>query len=278
MPFFRAHAHIDTKRREPYLLEEPHKGYVRDMLRLRYSLLPVWYTAFREAAVDGVPVLRPHYVQFPKDDAGYAIDDQFYVGGSGLLVKPVVQEEIDQVQVYLADDQPYYDYHTHTLYPATSFARNITYLAPLSTVPLFHQGSSIVPSRQRVRRASPLMWKDPYTLTVALGKSYEAKGELYSDDGDSFSYESGEFIWRGLEFVPASGGTAGKAGVLKSTDLVKERGVEAAGLKKGGEEYDAQGNAWARTIGREGEKVRVEYRLTAGGSALVETLFPGCRR
>ncbi len=28
-------------------------------------------------------------------------------------------------------------------------------------------------------------------------------------------------------------------------------------------------------MGKEGERVRVEYRLTAGGSALVETLFPG---
>jgi len=28
-------------------------------------------------------------------------------------------------------------------------------------------------------------------------------------------------------------------------------------------------------MSKEGEKVRVEYRLTAGGSALVETLFPG---
>jgi hypothetical protein len=28
-------------------------------------------------------------------------------------------------------------------------------------------------------------------------------------------------------------------------------------------------------MGKEGEKVKVEYRLTAGGSALVETLFPG---
>ena len=38
--------------------------------------------------------------------------------------------------------------------------------------------------------------------------------------------------------------------------------------------------AWEGTsdMGMEGEKVRVEYRLTAGGSALVETLFPGCRR
>ena len=28
-------------------------------------------------------------------------------------------------------------------------------------------------------------------------------------------------------------------------------------------------------MGKEGEKIKVEYRLTAGGSALVETLFPG---
>lgn len=35
--------------------------------------------------------------------------------------------------------------------------------------------------------------------------------------------------------------------------------------------------AWEGTsdMGKEGEKVRVEYRLTAGGSALVETLSPG---
>lgn len=57
-PFFRAHAHIDTKRREPYLLEEPYKSIVRDILRLRYAMLPIWYTAFREASVTGIPVLR----------------------------------------------------------------------------------------------------------------------------------------------------------------------------------------------------------------------------
>ena len=35
--------------------------------------------------------------------------------------------------------------------------------------------------------------------------------------------------------------------------------------------------AWEGTsdMGKEGGKVRVEYRLTAGGSALIETLFPG---
>lgn len=57
-PFFRAHAHIDTKRREPYLVEEPYKSMLRDILRLRYTMLPIWYTAFREASVTGIPILR----------------------------------------------------------------------------------------------------------------------------------------------------------------------------------------------------------------------------
>ena len=57
-PFFRAHAHIDTKRREPYLLEEPLRSAVRDLIKLRYKMLPAWYTAFKESSASGLPVLR----------------------------------------------------------------------------------------------------------------------------------------------------------------------------------------------------------------------------
>jgi alpha 1,3-glucosidase len=49
---------VDTKRREPYLLDQPYKGMVKDILRLRYAMLPIWYTAFRETSVTGLPVLR----------------------------------------------------------------------------------------------------------------------------------------------------------------------------------------------------------------------------
>ena len=55
-PFFRAHAHIDTKRREPYLYDEPIRGYLRAALRLRYSLLPTMYTAFWDAHRLGIPI------------------------------------------------------------------------------------------------------------------------------------------------------------------------------------------------------------------------------
>lgn len=42
---------------------------------------------------------------FPKDEAGFSIDDQWYVGGSGLLVKPVTQQDVTEASIYLAEDQ-----------------------------------------------------------------------------------------------------------------------------------------------------------------------------
>jgi mannosyl-oligosaccharide alpha-1,3-glucosidase len=57
-PFFRAHAHIDTKRREPWLFREPYTSHLRDALRLRYQLLPAMYTAFHTSSVNGLPILR----------------------------------------------------------------------------------------------------------------------------------------------------------------------------------------------------------------------------
>jgi alpha 1,3-glucosidase len=58
LPFFHAQVHIDTKCQEPYLLEELFKSLLRDILRLMHSMLPVWYTAFRETDENGVSILR----------------------------------------------------------------------------------------------------------------------------------------------------------------------------------------------------------------------------
>ena len=57
-PFFRGHAHIDTKRREPWLFGEPFTSIIRESIRTRYALMPYFYTLFREANLTGMPVMR----------------------------------------------------------------------------------------------------------------------------------------------------------------------------------------------------------------------------
>ena len=62
---------------------------------------------------------------FPKDEAGFGIDDQYYIGSSGLLVKPVTEKGAKESSVYLAEDQVrpftlYFPYTRTHLFPLRS--------------------------------------------------------------------------------------------------------------------------------------------------------------
>lgn len=206
-PFFRGHAHIDTRRREPYLIEEPYRSIITQALQLRYSLLPAWYTTFYEASINGRPILRPHYFQYPGDESGFAIDDQFFVGSTGLLVKPVVSQDVSNIEMYLPDSEVYYDYFDYHKYTGPG---KIKIETSLEKIPLLMQGGHIIPRKDRRRRSSGLMKWDPYTLIVTLSKDFTAKGDLYIDDGETFDYQNGAFIHRKFEF---------KDDVLQSTSI-----------------------------------------------------------
>ncbi|KAF2113743.1 glycosyl hydrolases family 31-domain-containing protein [Lophiotrema nucula] len=213
-PFFRGHAHIDTRRREPYIPGAPYTEIITQALRLRYQLLPAWYTAFHEAHTTGAPIIRPNYYVHPEDEAGFAIDDQLYIGSYGLLAKPITKEGATSVDIYLADDQPYFDYFDYTLYQGAG--KTHTVQAPLEKIPLLMQGGNIIPRRDRPRRSSGLMKFDPFTLVVVLGKDGNAEGTLYIDDGETFDYQVGAFIHRKFAF-------SGARSILTSTNLFADK-------------------------------------------------------
>lgn len=203
-PFFRAHAHIDSRRREPYLAAEPYRSIIAAALRLRYSLLPSWYTAFRQAHVDGTPVVKPMFYTHPSEEAGLGIDDQFFVGNTGLLAKPVTEKDKETAEIWIPDGEVYYDYFTYDVVP-TAKGQTVTVDAPLHKIPLLMRGGHVFARRDRPRRSSALMRWDDYTLVVAVGRDGGvAQGDLYVDDGDSFDYERGQYIHRRFVFDGAA--------------------------------------------------------------------------
>ncbi|XP_071495646.1 neutral alpha-glucosidase AB-like isoform X1 [Diadema antillarum] len=195
-PFFRAHAHIDTKRREPWLLQEENKNIIRSAIRARYALLPFWYTLFFNSSKTGLPVMRPMWMEFPTDVDTFTMEDQ-YMLGDALLVSPVTERGLRTATIYFPGADPWYDVDTYFTYqgPAT---HNLA--ADLDKIPVFQRGGSIIPRKERVRRCSALTVDDPYTLTIALGRDGTAKGDLYIDDGHSFDYKEQKFIYREFEF------------------------------------------------------------------------------
>jgi len=103
---------------------------------------------------------------FPNDQATFEMDDQFMVG-THILAKPVVTENAQSTEVYLpGNGQVWYDGNTLQLIGPG----RIDFQAPLSTVPFFFRGGSIIPKKERIRRSSAIMAKDPYTLMVALDR------------------------------------------------------------------------------------------------------------
>jgi alpha 1,3-glucosidase len=132
-----------------------------------------------------------------------------------------------------------------------------------------------LPSRERPRRSSALMRRDPFTLKVALSQSGSASGELYLDDGESYDHREGNFIWRG--FVAES---TKKTVTISSKDLAsKNPGSAVDGVELA--TYNG-GNAFANDLNR----VRVERivvlglkgkpsRVTLGGTDLGFTFEDG---
>ncbi|RYO93830.1 hypothetical protein DL766_005084 [Monosporascus sp. MC13-8B] len=276
-PFFRGHAHIDARRREPYLLAEPHRSIATAALRLRYSLLPAWYTAFYHANQDNSPILRPMYWTHPSEERGFGIDDQFFLDSTGLLVKPVVEKDKTTADIYIPDDEVYYDYFTYDKL-STSKGKRLTVQAPLKTIPVLMRGGHIIPRRDIPRRSSQLMKYDDYTLVVAVSRDGKAEGELYVDDGDTFEYRNGQYIHRLFKLEGSS---------LTSTD------VEGRDLKsiEEGEWLERMGNvavdkviivgapsSWAGKteveLESEGDKtlVKLDYHKAEGGKAAYAVL------
>ncbi|KAJ1926051.1 glucosidase II [Tieghemiomyces parasiticus] len=258
-PFFRAHAHIDSLRREPWLLGAPYTDVVREAIRLRYHLLPYVYGLFYGAHTRNTPVMRPMYFEFPADPEALTMDDQALLGPA-VLYKPATQPGQTTTTVYLPPANPWYDFHTGHRADRVGSPR-VEVATPLDTIAAFVRGGTIHPQRLRNRASSTLMRYDPLTLVVALGTHGEATGELYLDDEETFAYTFGHRIHRTLTYtrdhrltstayvspaadaftrgdaqhpVPADGQRVSEAQAIVMRNLAKVRveRVEILGLKR----------------------------------------------
>jgi len=217
-PFFRGHAHIDTKRREPWLFGEAAMMQIRAAIRARYAIMPYLYTHFHYAHNAGQPIMRPLWMEFPQDETTYDMDDSFMLGDA-LLIKPVVTRNTNSVNVYLPSNadktQVWYPFKGEHTAKGGGFFKNlwkrvqggsaaqglkqaggttVTSEASIDQgVPVFIRGGTIVPTRERARRSTASMANDPYTLHIAVDAQGGAAGELYMDDGDTDAHSQGQY-------------------------------------------------------------------------------------
>ncbi|MEU4448989.1 alpha-xylosidase [Actinosynnema sp. NPDC050801] len=86
--------HGSSSYRVPWLFDEESVDVLRHFTKLKLRLMPYLDGAARQAAAEGVPMMRAMVVEFP-DDPGCAHLERQYMLGDDLLVAPVFSDEGD---------------------------------------------------------------------------------------------------------------------------------------------------------------------------------------
>eukprot|EP01137_Pigoraptor_chileana_P037623 Opistho-2@34981 len=193
-PFSRNHNTVGALSQEPYALGSVVLAASQKALNLRYTLLPLYYTLFLDANINGGSVVKPLFFEFPEDASLYGIDQQFLVG-SALLVTPVLTQGATSVTGAFPTGV-WYDYYTGAAIVNNSTAsKSVSLPAAIDHLPLHVRGGFILPLQDPKGALNTKGARTkPYQLLVALSDS-GASGSLYWDEGDGLdTISSGKFV------------------------------------------------------------------------------------
>uniref|UniRef100_A0AAQ5XRX1 alpha-glucosidase n=1 Tax=Amphiprion ocellaris TaxID=80972 RepID=A0AAQ5XRX1_AMPOC len=175
-PYSRNHNGKGNPRQDPVAWDSIFAEISRDVLNVRYTLLPYLYTLMYESHTKGSTVIRPLLHEFVEDRNTWDIYQQF-LWGPALLITPVLDPTSTMVLGYFPKVR-WYDYYTVS--PCLG-----TYLlsAPLDHINLHIRGGYILPW-QKPERNTQLSRKNPLGLIVAMSESGTAEGSFFWDDGE----------------------------------------------------------------------------------------------
>ena len=195
-PLMRNHSAVGTRMQEYYRFPEVLPA-VRNMIRLRYALLPYLYSEFMKAALENTSYFRPLAFDYPDDPDAREVEDQLLLG-EGLMSAPVYVQNAHGRHVYLPEPMKLLrlravdDYDEEILPAGHHYIR-----CALDEVLLFLRPGHIVPVAQPANNTSEL---DDASLTLwsFLPDGESAEYRMYRDDGVTTEYEKKEH-WKTLQ-------------------------------------------------------------------------------
>lgn len=183
-PIFRMHGYQSET--EPWKYGDSVEKNMRNMLNLRYQLMPYIYSEAWKVSSKGATIMRPLIMDF-KDDATAVAQPYQYMFGQSFLVAPVTAPNNKEWEVYLPKSSGWFDYWSGTYYEG---GKSIIAAAPIDKIPLFVKAGSIIPFGKVMQYTNE---KSADTLEIRVYKGESAEFTLYEDEGDNYGYEKGKY-------------------------------------------------------------------------------------
>ncbi|MEM2505288.1 MAG: glycoside hydrolase family 31 protein [Candidatus Bathyarchaeia archaeon] len=184
-PIFRVHG--TTYAKEPWRFGSEYERILVKYIRLRYRLLPYIYSHAWRVTKEGYTFMRPLIMDFRMDTRVADIDDQ-YMFGSAIMVSPVTLPKIKARWIYLPRSIcGWYDFWTGRHMNGGVWIETPT---PIDIIPLHVKAGSIIPMAPPLQYAKEKPWNP---IEVRVYRGADASFTLYEDDGETYSYERGEY-------------------------------------------------------------------------------------
>lgn len=209
-PFFRGHTIINTNDQEPWAFGEEVERWVKDVMDLRYRLLPYIYNEFYNSTISGLPPARAMFLNYQYDEECYSEAAQFqFMFGENLLVAPVLSEKENFKKVYLPEGR-WINWQKNEIYDGKSW---VVVEAPIWEIPFFLREGGIIPIQQRQNFVGEKKIEET-ELIIFPGKSSEYT--LYEDDGISADYQNGKYSLTKFKLEMANSNTVLQIDRLKN--------------------------------------------------------------
>eukprot|EP01083_Nonionella_stella_P122371 368155_1 len=156
-PFFRNHAHQDTKRRELWEFDEQYAIRMKHAILARYRILPYVYTMFYLSAIKSELILQPlWYNEFKYDDSTYDRDDAFMFGYA-FYIQPIVESGENEIDVMLPENKNknaiFYEMSSDNKLNVYNSGKHHL-IGYSSRIPVLRYGGTITIEKHRIRRSA----------------------------------------------------------------------------------------------------------------------------
>ncbi len=186
LPRFSIHSwNDDGTVNEPWMHPEATPD-VRNLIKLRYRLIPYLYDLLWRYHCDYEPMLRPVFFDFPDDPRCWKENDEIMVGRA-LLAAPVVEPGCAEREVYLPAGTQWYDYWTGEIFAG---GQTVTRPAPWARPVLFAREGSAIAINAAEQSFTKRADRRGFLIFPANGSGAFAV-ENFEDDGESEGYRSG---------------------------------------------------------------------------------------
>lgn len=183
----------------PHALGEPAASINRWYLKLKSELMPYAYSIAKEA-VDGKPMIRAMFLEYPNAYTHGAATQYQYLYGPYFLVAPIYQatqadEQGNDIRdgIYLPEGT-WIDYFTGEKYEGNCIVNN--FAAPLWKLPVFVKNGAIIPLTNPNNNVNEINKGIRIYELYPYGKSSFTE---YDDDGVSEEYKQGKGVTTYIE-------------------------------------------------------------------------------